>query len=235
MFYYLNGTLVLRDASTAVLDCSGVGYRLTVSANTSESIAPRMGMQTKLLTYLQVREDGMELFGFFDQSELDTFRLLITVSGVGPTAALSILSAFTPEKFALAVCTEDKKVIARANGIGPKTAARIILELRDKMAAGAALPSAFETASVGNMVDTLYADGGIFNEKVSGATVLRAKFRRDDTTIHMLANKSRADAELTYNGESGAELWNPSDGSITSIAPGETVTVPAMRAIFVLY
>ena len=77
----------------------------------------------------------MELFGFCDEAELDTFKLLTTVSGVGPKAAMSILSCFSPEKFALAVCTEDKKAIARANGIGPKTAARIILELRDKMMA----------------------------------------------------------------------------------------------------
>ena len=97
-----------------------------------------------------------------------------------------------------------------------------------------ALPE-FEKVTVGDMVDMLYADGGVFNEKVSGATVLRAKFMRDGTTIRMLANKSRADAQLTYNGASDAELWNPADGSVTPVKPGETVTVPAMRAIFVLY
>ena len=134
MFYYLNGTLVLRDASTAVLDCSGVGYRLTVSANTSESIAPRMGMQTKLLTYLQVREDGMELFGFSSQEELDIFKLLIGVSGVGPKAAMSILSVMTPDRVRLAVCTEDTRALAKAPNIGNKTAARIVLELKDKVA-----------------------------------------------------------------------------------------------------
>ena len=149
MFHYIKGALAALMPSTAVLDAGGVGFKLTISSNTYERLAPSAaeGGTVKLYMHLAVREDGMELFGFFDESELDTFRLLITVSGVGPKAALSILSAFTPEKFALAVCTEDKKVIARANGIGPKTAARIILELRDKMAAGAALPSAFETAS----------------------------------------------------------------------------------------
>lgn len=149
MFHYIKGALAALMPSTAVLDAGGVGFKLTISSNTYERLAPSTaeGGTVKLYTHLAVREDGMELFGFFDESELDTFRLLITVSGVGPKAALSILSAFTPEKFALAVCTEDKKVIARANGIGPKTAARIILELRDKMAAGAALPSAFESAS----------------------------------------------------------------------------------------
>ena len=82
---------------------------------------------------MAVREDGIELFGFATETELSTFALLITVSGVGPKAAMSILSLLTPEKFALAVCTEDKKTISKANGIGPKTAARIILELKDKL------------------------------------------------------------------------------------------------------
>ena len=148
MFHYISGPLTALLPSVAVVDAGGVGFRLTVSSNTYEKIAPAAagGERVKLYTHLAVREDDMELFGFHDESELETFRLLITVSGVGPKAAMAILSAFTPEKFALAVCTEDKKTIARANGIGPKTAARIILELHDKMAAGAALPSAFEGA-----------------------------------------------------------------------------------------
>ena len=82
---------------------------------------------------MAVREDGVELYGFATETELASFKLLITVSGVGPKAAMSILSLLSPEKFALAVCTEDKKTIAKANGIGPKTAARIILELKDKL------------------------------------------------------------------------------------------------------
>lgn len=149
MFHYIKGALAALMPGTAVLDAGGVGFKLTVSGNTYERLAPSAASTetVKLYTHLAVREDGMELFGFFDESELDTFRLLITVSGVGPKAAMAILSAFTPEKFAIAVCTEDKKAIARANGIGPKTAARIILELRDKMAAGATLPSAFEAAA----------------------------------------------------------------------------------------
>ncbi len=84
-------------------------------------------------THLAVREDGIELYGFATETELASFRLLISVSGVGPKAAMSILSLLTPEKFALAVCTDDKKTIAKANGIGPKTAARVILELKDKL------------------------------------------------------------------------------------------------------
>jgi Holliday junction DNA helicase RuvA len=82
---------------------------------------------------MAVREDGIELFGFANETELSSFKMLISVSGVGPKAAMSILSLLTPEKFALAVCTEDKNTIAKANGIGPKTAARVILELKDKL------------------------------------------------------------------------------------------------------
>ncbi len=152
MFHYISGALTLLTPTFAVLDAGGVGFKLTVSANTYEAISPaaRNADTVKLYTHMAVREDDMELFGFADEQELETFRLLITVSGVGPKAAMAILSSFTPEKFAIAVCSEDKKTIARANGIGPKTAARIILELHDKMAAGVTLPSTFDafTASV---------------------------------------------------------------------------------------
>ena len=87
----------------------------------------------KLYSYMAVREDGIELFGFISYEELSAFKLLITVSGVGPKAAISILSQLSPTKLAIAVCTDDKKAISQANGIGPKTAARIILELKDKL------------------------------------------------------------------------------------------------------
>ncbi|MBQ3064032.1 MAG: Holliday junction branch migration protein RuvA [Clostridia bacterium] len=147
MFHYISGALTLLTPTFAVLDAGGIGFKLTISANTYGAISPaaREASTVKLYTHMAVREDAMELFGFADEQELETFRLLINdVSGVGPKGAISILSSFTPEKFAIAVCSEDKKTIARASGIGPKTAARIILELRDKMAAGVTLPSTFD-------------------------------------------------------------------------------------------
>ncbi len=145
MFYYINGNLTHLESNLAVLDVGGVGYKLTVSGTTYDAMPPRSHTNpptVKLFTYLAVREDDMELFGFATQTELASFKMLISVSGVGPKAAMSILSFLTPEKFALAVCTDDRKTIAKANGIGPKTAARIILELKDKMMkeSGGALP-----------------------------------------------------------------------------------------------
>ncbi len=132
MFYYISGTLAYKSMGFAVIDAGGVGYRMTVSQNTYDKL-PLAGNPAKLYNYLAVREDGIELFGFYDETELSSFQMLITVSGVGPKAAMSILSLLTPEKFALAVCTEDTKAISKASGIGPKTAARIVLELKDKL------------------------------------------------------------------------------------------------------
>ena len=136
MFYYISGKLAMANPTTAVIDAGGVGYKLTISENTYNSLPPRHTVESptaKLFTYMAVREDGIELFGFANEQELSSFKLLLTVSGVGPKAAISILSLLTPEKFALAVCTEDRKTISKANGIGPKTAARVILELKDKL------------------------------------------------------------------------------------------------------
>ena len=136
MFYYISGKLAMANPTTAVIDAGGVGYKLTISENTYNSLPPRHTVESptaKLFTYMAVREDGIELFGFASEQELSSFKLLLTVSGVGPKAAISILSLLTPEKFALAVCTEDRKTISKANGIGPKTAARVILELKDKL------------------------------------------------------------------------------------------------------
>ena len=142
MFHFLRGPLVLLRPGLAVLDVGGAGFKLTISDRTYHARSSLSGKEVKLFSHLAVREDDMELFGFFDEPELDTFRLLTSVSGVGPKAAMAILSCFSPEQFTLAVCTEDKKAIAKANGIGPKTAARIILELRDKLMSGGNMPAA---------------------------------------------------------------------------------------------
>lgn len=137
MFYYISGKLAHLDPTFAVVDAGGVGYKLTISGSTHAAMPHRLTVseppEVKLYSYMAVREDDVELFGFASEEELSSFKLLITVSGVGPKAALSILTQLTPQKLAIAICTEDKKAIAKANGIGPKTAARIVLELKDKL------------------------------------------------------------------------------------------------------
>ena len=133
MFYYLCGTLAKLSPGIAVIDCGGVGYMCSVSAHTEVKLTSYEGKTVKLFTYLSVREDAMEIFGFFTEEELATFKLLITVSGIGAKTAIGILGHVTPEKFAYAVSIGDVKAI-RAPGVGPKIAARIILELKDKIA-----------------------------------------------------------------------------------------------------
>ncbi len=138
MYYYISGKLTILESSIAVIDAGGVGYKLTVSGTTHDSLpTPKSSVldapTVKLYTYLAVREDDMELFGFYSSEELSAFKLLISVSGVGPKAAMAILTLLTPEKFALAVCSEDTKTLSKASGVGSKTAARIVLELKDKL------------------------------------------------------------------------------------------------------
>lgn len=137
MFYYIEGKLAHLDYTFAVVDANGVGYKMTITQNTYEAMPPHLSVAevptVRLYTYMAVREDDVELFGFASEAELESFKLLITVSGIGPKAAIAILSVFTPDRLAITIMNEDAKSIAKANGIGAKTAARIILELKDKI------------------------------------------------------------------------------------------------------
>lgn len=137
MFYYIEGKLAHLDYGFAVVDANGVGYKLTITQTTYEAMPPHLSVSeapiVRLYSYMAVREDGIELFGFASEGELEAFKLLITVSGVGPKAAIAILSVFSPDKLFIAIMNEDTKAIAKANGIGAKTAARIVLELKDKV------------------------------------------------------------------------------------------------------
>ena len=134
MFYYLNGTVAHVGPYLAVIDCGGVGYACRTTNTTQAQL--KVGEKGKLYTYLHVREDAMELYGFATQEELNLFQLLLSVSGVGPKAALSILSASTPANLALSIITGDEKALTCAPGIGKKIAQRVILELKDKLAKG---------------------------------------------------------------------------------------------------
>ena len=188
MFYYICGILAYATPNTAVIDAGGVGYKMTISQNTFAAL-PRNAngspATAKLYSYMAVREDGIELFGFISETELSTFKMLLTVSGVGPKAAISILSLLTPEKFALAVCTEDRKTISKASGIGPKTAARIILELKDKL------------VKEGN-IDTTLAEG--FTQTASSTNVTMSGKLSEAQDALMVLGYTRSEAQAALRG-----------------------------------
>ncbi|MGN0526428.1 MAG: Holliday junction branch migration protein RuvA [Acutalibacteraceae bacterium] len=131
MFYSLTGEIVFKDEQIVALSCGGVAFKCFVTRNTSARV--NEGSRVTLYTYLNVREDALDLFGFCSKDELEAFKLLTSVSGVGPKASLAILSELTPDEFALAVASGDSKAISRANGVGAKIAQRIIMELKDKI------------------------------------------------------------------------------------------------------
>lgn len=149
MYHFIEGTLCESPRGYAVLDVGGVGYLVAVSDRTAgELFSVSAGARVRLYTYLGVREDAMELYGFLTESEKEAFLLLTSVSGVGAKGALSVLSALTPERLAFSVLADDAKAISTANGIGLKTAQKIILELKDKFTKDPAL-SALAAAELG--------------------------------------------------------------------------------------
>lgn len=133
MFYSLTGKLIHKDAQTLAISCGGVAFKCFTTRNTLSSLQSKIDGDVTVFTHLNVREDALDLFGFSTENELEAFKLLIGVSGVGPKAALAILSELTPDNFAVAVASGDSKAITSANGVGPKLAQRIIMELKDKI------------------------------------------------------------------------------------------------------
>lgn len=132
MFYSIKGILIHIEPNVAVIECGGVGFLCRTTMNTQKAL-PSVGQEAKLYTHLNVREDALELFGFATQAELNCFKLLTNISGVGPKAGLAILSVLTPEQVAVAAATGDSKAFTRANGVGPKLGQRIVLEMKDKV------------------------------------------------------------------------------------------------------
>ena len=132
MYYYIKGILAWKGDGFVVVDAGGVGYMIYTSLSSITGVGER-GREITMYTYLHVREDIMDLYGFATQEEKDMFMKLISVSGVGPKAALAILSVTTPSRLAVAVVTNDVKTITKASGVGPKMAQRVILELKDKI------------------------------------------------------------------------------------------------------
>ena len=155
MFYYVNGTVAETGPNLAVIDCGGVGYACATTNYTLSQL--KKGERAKLYTYLHVREEIFELYGFSSQAELNSFKMLIGVSGVGPKAALAVLSSTSPQNLALSIVTGDEKALTAAPGIGKKIAQRIILELKDKLAKD---QSSFSAQSGGAIPMVLPGDKG---------------------------------------------------------------------------
>lgn len=152
MIYNVKGTLTYFDQSYAVVECGGVGFKCFTTLNTLREIG-KTGSEVNLFTHLSVREDAMDLYGFATQAELDSFRLLISVSGIGPKAAVAILSELTPDKLAVCIASGDAKALTKAQGVGKKTAERVVLELKDKMGAVGSAEAA-AAAAVGTEAGT---------------------------------------------------------------------------------
>ncbi len=167
MFYSLTGTVVRFDASSVAVSCGGVAFNCQTSMNTLKQVA-KTGEEVTVYTYLNVREDALDLFGFSTERELECFKLLISISGIGPKMALAILSVLNPDELSLAIASGDYKVIATAQGIGAKKAQRIVMELKDKVASGN-MTEIFDASSA--QVASV-SSGGNTAEAISALTML---------------------------------------------------------------
>ena len=167
MYAYIKGILADVNTDSIVIENQGIGYQLYVSLQALEEL-PAIGMEVKVYTYLHVREDAMVLFGFPDREDLKMFQMLLTVSGVGPKGALGILSALSGDDLRFAILSGDSKAIAKAPGIGAKTAQRVILELKDKVS----LEDAFETKTAHIAGGNVTVNGTVKNEAIQALVAL---------------------------------------------------------------
>ena len=167
MFYSLTGKIVYSDITRVAIECNGIAFDVTTSVNTLRRLGG-IGDTATVYTYLAVREDGVELFGFYDTQELHYFKMLISVSGVGPKAAVSILSVLTPELLALSITAGDVKSITKAQGVGPKIAQRIVIELKDKVAK--MVPEKLSVEKLGQQ--TAFVSSGNTDEAISALIAL---------------------------------------------------------------
>jgi len=169
MYYHIEGILAQKDANLAVIDCGGVGYKLNISYTTYTRL-PETGQKTKLFTHLVVKEDALDLLGFYDLSEKNAFVMLTSVSGIGAKSAMSVLSTLTPERFAFAVASGDYKELSLAHGVSAKTAQKIILELKDKInKESAALEKSGGAAYI---ADNIGAGGNSRSDAINALVVL---------------------------------------------------------------
>ena len=148
MFYSITGEILHKDENSVAIDCNGVGFLCSPTFNTLRQLGST-GTRATLFTHLNVRDDALTLFGFFDKEELNCFKLLTSVTGVGPKVGIAVLSQLTPSKLALSIATGDVKTITGAPGVGQKIAQRVIMELKDKMKPGIGGLTAEETLAAG--------------------------------------------------------------------------------------
>lgn len=195
MYYYIKGELVLRKENFAVIDNGGVGYKMYASAKTLESF--REGDKVTLYTYLNVHEDVFDLYGFATEDEQTMFLRLLSVSGVGPKAALAVLSVVTPKELALAVITKDSKILTKASGVGVKMAQRIILELADKLKDSEILPedatekTTISTDAQSEAVSALMVLGYSQNEAKSAVSGIDSTLKTEEIVKRALVKLMR--------------------------------------------
>ena len=191
MIYSVTGKLLVVEPGYAVVEAGGVGYKCTSTTNTLASLPPR-GSQVTLLTHLYLREDVLELYGFATEEELRCFRMLITVSGVGPKVAVSILSGTTPQRLLLSIAAGDVKAL-KVPGVGPKIAQRIILELKDKVGSDDAAKGL--TGAVFNLTEN--ADGELSAQgEAIGALVTLGYSQTDAAAVVARLDRSLPADEL---------------------------------------
>lgn len=193
MIYSLNGVLTYTDLTTAVIDCGGVGFKCAVTVNTQKKL-PKIGEKVFLYTCLNVREDAMDLFGFYDPEEMTCFKMLISVNGVYPKAALSVLSELTAGRLAAAIAAGDSKALTKAQGVGAKIAQRIVLELKDKIkntvsadkeaVSDAAVPN--DASAVSEAVAALVSLGYSQSEAASAVSGLDSSLSVEDLIMQAL-------------------------------------------------
>lgn len=197
MISSLNGKLIFKDNSHAIIECGGVGFSAFITANTS-AVLPSVGENARLFTYLSVREDALDLYGFSSGDELEVFKLITSVSGVGPKIGLAILTSITPDRVLLAIAGGDAKALTAASGVGIKLAQRVILELKDKIGglsvagggsdsyAGTAVSSA--SSNINDAIQALVALGYSQSDSYSAVSRLDSGLSTDELIKNALKN-----------------------------------------------
>lgn len=193
MLYNIRGKLTVSDVNFIVVECGGVGFKCFTTLNTVKNIG-RTGDEVNVFTYLSVREDAMDLYGFATLDELNAFKLLISVSGIGPKAAAAILSELAPDRLAVCIASGDAKAITRAQGVGKKTAERVVLELKDKM-------GAITVGSTSDVVSSVASVGESSNSAEAVEALVALGYSQSDAAVVVGSmDKSLSVDEMIRNG-----------------------------------